>query len=115
MVTTPQYIAAGNTIDYTPGSAVAAGTIVKRANMLGIANNDIPANVQGSLTVEGIIEVFVNNTYESTIAVGDLATVDTTADPQEVIAHTGSEPKARVLAVRTEGSDKYAKIRLNTA
>jgi predicted RecA/RadA family phage recombinase len=45
--------ATGAVIDYTPSSAVSAGTPVQIAGVVGIAVLDIPANVQGSLAADG--------------------------------------------------------------
>lgn len=52
----------GNTIDHTPGSAVAAGAVVvitggTAGKQVGIADRDIPANTRGALTLVGVYEV----------------------------------------------------------
>lgn len=36
-------------VDYTPGSAVAAGDVVVRGDLVGVAPNDIAANALGAL------------------------------------------------------------------
>lgn len=47
----------GEVIDYTPGSAVAAGAVVVIGTVgIGIAQNAVAANTRGSLIVEGVIE-----------------------------------------------------------
>lgn len=50
-------ISDGKSIPYTPGSAVAAGTVVVQGNLIGIATEPIPAGKLGALQVEGIFEV----------------------------------------------------------
>ncbi len=47
----------GKVIDYTPGSAVAAGQVLQVNGRAAIAMAAIAANVKGSIMVEGIIEV----------------------------------------------------------
>ena len=47
----------GCSIDYTPGSAVAAGDVVVINGLVGIAPTAIAANVKGALSVEGIKKV----------------------------------------------------------
>jgi predicted RecA/RadA family phage recombinase len=52
-----RFVQEGEAIDYTPGSAVAAGAIVVIGSVgIGVAQTAIAANVRGSLTVEGVIE-----------------------------------------------------------
>jgi len=51
------YISEGKRIDYTPGSAVAAGDVIVMDNLIGIATSPIAANTVGSLAVEGIFDV----------------------------------------------------------
>ena len=47
----------GEVLDYTPGSAVAAGAVVVIGSVgIGIAQNAIAANTKGSLIVDGVIE-----------------------------------------------------------
>jgi predicted RecA/RadA family phage recombinase len=43
----------GDSIDYTPGSAVSAGDVVVLNDLIGIAKLDIAANVKGSLSLVG--------------------------------------------------------------
>jgi predicted RecA/RadA family phage recombinase len=47
----------GDAIDYTPVAAVTAGDVIVTGNTVGIATNDIAANVQGSLTISGVFKV----------------------------------------------------------
>ena len=53
---TAQFIHDGRAIDYTPGSAVAAGDVVVQGELVGIAKLDIAANALGALTVEGVFD-----------------------------------------------------------
>ena len=49
-------IQSGETIDYTPSSAVTAGDVVVQGELVGVANLDIAANVKGGLTVSGVFD-----------------------------------------------------------
>lgn len=50
-------ISDGKSIPHTPGSAVAAGSVVVQGDLVGIATEAIPAGKLGALQVEGIFEV----------------------------------------------------------
>lgn len=47
----------GTTIDYTPGSAVAAGDVVLVGSLLGIAPDAIAASATGALQVTGKVQL----------------------------------------------------------
>lgn len=85
----------GDTIPYTPGSAVTAGDVVVQENLVGIATEDIEANRQGALAIEGVFE-FPKVT--GAIAVGEDVFWD--ADGTAVDLTTGA-------ATTTEGADPY--------
>ena len=60
----------GESIDYTPGAAVAAGDVVVQGDLVCVAKVDIPANALGALAVAGVFD-FPKATGASTaIAVG---------------------------------------------
>jgi len=46
----------GNSIDYTPVAAVAAGDVVVQGELVGVAKVDIPANALGALAVTGVFD-----------------------------------------------------------
>lgn len=50
-------VSEGFGVQYTPGSDVAAGTIVKVGSIVGVANHNIPANTLGSIETHGIYEI----------------------------------------------------------
>jgi len=52
-----RFVQEGEAIDYTPGSALAAGAVVVIGSVgIGIAQTAIAANAKGSLRVDGVIE-----------------------------------------------------------
>jgi predicted RecA/RadA family phage recombinase len=52
-----KYVQPGDSIDYTPTSAVPAGAIVIQSGLVGVAKLDIPANTLGALAVSGLFDV----------------------------------------------------------
>lgn len=75
----------GERIRYTPGSEIAAGTIVDRGVFIGIAEVVIPANTEGWLSLEGIVEMPVDAAIVGTGFVqGALIGLDLTA--QDLVA-----------------------------
>jgi predicted RecA/RadA family phage recombinase len=46
----------GDVIDYTPGSAVTAGTCVLFGALIGFPERDIAASAKGSLRIRGVVE-----------------------------------------------------------
>ena len=54
---TAQFIHDGDSIDYTPGSAVAAGDVVVQGDLIAIAKLDIAAGQLGALATVGVFDV----------------------------------------------------------
>ena len=54
---TAQFIHNGDSIDYTPGAAVAAGAAVVQGDLIAIANLDIVAGQLGALATVGVFDV----------------------------------------------------------
>lgn len=52
-----RFVQEGKTIDYTPGTAVAAGKPIVIDDIVGITNRDIAANTLGALTIAGVFDV----------------------------------------------------------
>ncbi len=46
----------GEAIDYTPGTAVAAGDVVVIGELVGVAKSPIAANALGALAVRGVFD-----------------------------------------------------------
>ena len=53
---TATFVHDGAAIDYTPGSAVAAGDVVVQGDLVGVAKLDIKANTLGALAVTGVFD-----------------------------------------------------------
>lgn len=71
------FVQDGKTLEYTPTvAAVAAGTLVIDGGIVGVAINDIPVGVQGSIAITGVWK-FPKDT--STFDRGDTVYWDATA------------------------------------
>src|SRR5574344_1120 len=68
-----RYIQRGESIDYTPAEAVAAGDIVKLGNLVGVAKLDIKPGELGALALVGVYEIATSGTA---IEAGPLVFVD---------------------------------------
>ena len=51
------YVSGPDTIDYTPGSDTAAGTVVVQGTQVGITKVAIGANKLGTLHVQGVFDI----------------------------------------------------------
>jgi predicted RecA/RadA family phage recombinase len=74
------WVSGGDTIDHTPGGAVAAGEVVEiSANLVGVASTAIAAGELGTLVVGGVFDV-VKEATTDTYAVGAAVYWDSSAD-----------------------------------
>ena len=62
------FVHEGQSIDYTPSAAVAAGDVVVQGKLVGVARIGIEANKLGALAVEGVYDVTKD---DSTVETGD--------------------------------------------
>jgi len=80
-----RFIQEGQSIDYTPGSAVAAGQVVVQGSMIGVAKTPIAANALGALAAGGVFDV-----VKATGAINDGAVVYWDADGNPVGGTAGT-------------------------
>jgi predicted RecA/RadA family phage recombinase len=99
---TAQFIHDGNSIDYTPDSAVGAGDVVVQGDLVGIAKTPIAAGVLGALAVTGVFDLPKATGSASAIAAGSKIYWD--AD-EEVATTTAGDNKYLGKAIKTAGSD----------
>ena len=81
-----RFVQAGDSIDYTPVSAVAAGQVVVIGAHVGIARTPIAAGILGSLAVRGLFDVVKAN---GAITLGSALYWDEDGNPQGGTAGTG--------------------------
>ena len=67
---TARFIQNGSSIDYTPGSNVAAGDVIVQGDLIGIAKLDIAAGALGALAVTGVFDVPKTTGVGEAIAAG---------------------------------------------
>lgn len=80
-----KYWQRGETLDYTPSTAVTNGQIVNLGTRIGVAGSDIPANVQGQIHVNGVF--ILDKAASEAITMGASVYYDATND---VITATAS-------------------------
>jgi predicted RecA/RadA family phage recombinase len=81
-----RFIQVGESIDYTPSSAVAAGQVVVQGSMVGVAKVPIEANRLGALSVKGVFDVVKANEQQS---LGAALYWDADGNPYNGTAGTG--------------------------
>ena len=97
----------GNTINYTPGTAVAGGEVVVVSEyLIGVATSPIAANALGSLQIEGIVEV---DKASGALSAGDVVYFDEADD--EVNTDSGNPFFGKVVEA-AESGDATVKVKL---
>ena len=88
-----RFVHDGNSIDYTPGSAVTAGDVVVQGELVGVAKVDIAANALGALAVTGVFD------FPKATGAGSAITAGANCywDVAEAVAKTDSETGANKL------------------
>jgi len=103
------YVQAGDVIDYTPGSAVAAGEVVVLGDLVAIAPRAIAANEVGALALEGIWDVPKESGTASGSTAGtvyywdagnEVATTDSDSGTNKQIGHSVADADAGDETVR---------------
>lgn len=114
------FVQEGNSIDYTPGSDVAAGQVVVPAGsgLVGIAKQPIASGVLGALAVEGIFDVVQGAV---TFAIGQAAYWKADGDPVGGTPGTGCAVESATgntfmgYAIKaTEATDSTVRIALRS-
>lgn len=95
----------GDTLDYTPGSAVLAGTVYVLGNIVTIVPKDIAADEKGATATRGVFNVPKDN---SDVSAGDTLYWNSAGDPYGGTAGSGAFTK-------TVGSNKIAGHALEAA
>jgi len=86
------YHAKGDSIDYTPGSATAVGTMVAiGTGMVGIADRPIAANEKGALAIEGLFFVDKATGAGTDFAVGTKLYLNTDSGKVTSSANSGGQ------------------------
>ena len=94
---TAVFVQEGNQVDYTPVAAVAAGDVVVKGDLVGVARTPIAAGVAGALAVHGVFD-FPKATGAGTAIAAGASVYWDAADQQ---AKTDSESGANKLLGKT--------------
>ena len=97
----------GNTVDYTPSSAVSSGDVVVQGDLVGVANLDIPADTLGALTVAGVFDVDKGSTV---FTAGQAVYWDATAEQASPDGSVGKLMGTAILAAAS--TDTSVRVRL---
>lgn len=111
------FVQEGSFIDYTPGTAVAAGDVVQIGSIPLVSTRAIAANALGSLATEGLFKVPKTS---DTFAMGDAVYWNSTGDPVGGTAGTGAADSAtgNLMGVATadaDADDEYVYTKLTAA
>jgi predicted RecA/RadA family phage recombinase len=104
-----KFVQVGDAIDYTPGSAVAAGDVIVQGDLIGVTKLPIAANQLGALHVDGIFD-FAKNTGVS-FTVGQILYWDDTANQATATSSGNKQIGKCVKAAGT--SDTTVRIRMS--
>ncbi len=107
---TTKFIQDGESIDYTSGTAKAAGSVVVQNDLVGVLKRDIAANVPGALAVSGVFDFPKATGVGTAIAAGKPVYYDVAED----VAKENSESGANKLIGKTvlAAADADAKVRV---
>ena len=103
-----RYVQKGDSIDYRPETAVAAGDVIVIADLIGIARLDIEAHTLGSLAVVGVFDI---TKAEGQIPAG--ATVYWDAGAQKATLVSGSNHYLGKAILAADAEAETVRVLLN--
>ena len=110
---TARFIHDGNAIDHTPGSDLAAGSVVVQGELIGITKRDIATGGLGTLELTGVFDLPKATGVGEAIAVG----VEVYWDVAEQVAKTNDESGANKslgkTVVAAGDDDETVRVRLS--
>ena len=103
------FVQEGCALDYTPGSAIAAGDVVVQGDLVGVAKRPIAANELGAIEVAGVFD-FAKNTNVA-YTVGTILYWD---DTNNVVTATATGNKQIGKVIRAAATtDTTVRMRLS--
>ena len=103
----------GNAVDYTPGSAVAAGAVVVQEDLVGVARTPIAANALGSLAVEGVFDFPKVTGVGTGIATGALVYWDVADTEAKADDESGANKLIGKTVAAAGDDDATVRVRLD--
>lgn len=112
MATLATYVQDGESIDYTPNAAVAAGDVVVQGDLIGVARTPIAANALGSLAVEGVFDIAKATGAGSAIAAGVTVYWDA-ANKVATATSVGNKQLGKVIRASAD-ADATVRVKLDS-
>ena len=103
-----RYVQKGESIDYRPSEAVAAGDVIVLNNLVGVARLDIAADTLGSLAVVGMFDVAK---AAGAVAAGTAVYWD--AANHAATTTAAGNPYLGKAVLAAESADELARVLLN--
>ena len=107
------FIQDGASIDYTPGSAVAAGDVVVLGDLIGISKRPIAANELGALSVDGVFDLPKATGVGTAIAAGAIVYWDVGDSEAKEDSETGANKQLGKTAAAAGDNDATVRVRLS--
>ncbi|HOF17731.1 MAG TPA: DUF2190 family protein [Phycisphaerae bacterium] len=107
------FVHEGNTIDYTPGSAVAAGDVVVQGELVGVAPRAIAANELGSLAVSGVFDFPKDTSTGSGSTAGTVYYWDKAAEVATTDSDSGNNKLIGKSVADCDDADETVRVRMD--
>jgi len=105
------FVNEGDTIDYTPGSAVLEGAVVVQEEMVGVAVRAIAAGALGALRVKGVLDF--PKTAATAYTAGKLAYWDAADQDAQEDSDTGTNKLIGKVVTDAAEADATVRIRMD--
>ncbi|MBX3356437.1 MAG: DUF2190 family protein [Phycisphaeraceae bacterium] len=107
------FIHEGRSIDYTPGTDVAAGAVVVQGELVGIAKLDIKANTLGALAVAGVFDITKATGAGTAITAGAFVHWDATNSIATTADGGGANKRIGKAVAAAATTDAKVRVRLS--
>ncbi len=108
---TVKFVATGDSVDYTPDSAVSAGDVVVQGELIGVSMQDIAAGDLGALAVSGIFDFPKDTGSASAISAGAKAYWD--EENEQATATADSNVYLGKAIAAAAASDSTVRVRMS--
>jgi len=109
---TAEFVHDGKAIDYTPGSDVTAGDVIVQGDLVGVAKQDIKANVLGALAIVGVFDFAKESDGGVTFGVGALAYWDAVNKVAVAVVGGGAYKLLGKVVKAAADADATVRVRL---
>jgi len=106
------YVQAGDSIDYTPSSAVSAGDVVIQGDLVGVAKLDIGASELGALALEGVFD-FPKAGGTDAMSAGTVAYWDEAEGQAGPDDETSANPRLGLVVAEATAAATTVRVKIN--